>query len=107
MSSLTSRFTAALAGILVFCFTSEAIAYDAESLRLQRDLRACIDKSVARVNSQKIGDVTGVLSSCDAELQAFMASITDSTRLEAVRFAISGYVQASLEPAQVARDTRG
>ncbi len=107
MSPLIPRFFPALAGFLVLGFALEAAASDTESLRLQRDLRACIDENIARVNAQSIGDVSSILSSCDAELQAFMASITDSTRLEAVRFAISGYVQTNIKPASVAQDSSG
>ena len=107
MSSTFPRFFAVFLGFLALSLTLEAAASDAETLQLQRDLRACIDENIALVNAKSIGDVSKVLSSCDAELQAFMASITDSTRLEALRFAISGYVQTNIKPASVAQDSRG
>ncbi len=97
MSPFFGRFSAALAVFLLLGFSLETAAAGNDSLRLKRDLRACIDKSVASANAQEINDVGAILSACDAELQAFMASITDSTRINAVRFAISGYVQSNLE----------
>ncbi len=107
MSQLIPRFFPALAGIFVLGLSVEASASDTESLRLQRDLRACIDENITRVNADSLGDVSTVLSACDTELQAFLASISDSTRLEAWRFAISGYVEVNIEPPGVVQDSRG
>ncbi len=107
MSSLTSRIAVVIAVFMAFTCTGQAAASNPESLRLKRDLRACIDKSLALANSQNTGDVSAVLSACDAELRVFTASISDETRRQAIRIAINGYVQENLDPVRTAEDSSG
>lgn len=101
MRTLKHRTTAVLAVFVVLGGLQPAFASD--SLRLKRDLRACIDRSLAAANAHNEGGVTDVLSTCESELRAFTDSLSDETRRAALRVAITGYVQEQLTTTHVAR----
>ncbi|MEM9333961.1 MAG: hypothetical protein AAGA33_03845 [Pseudomonadota bacterium] len=105
LSSLTARTAATMAAFLLMTGNVPASASDTDSLRLKRDLRACIDQSLASANAQDIGDTDVVLSACEEEMRAFVATIDDEIRLGAFRTAISGYVNSQLKPVTVASES--